>query len=161
MNTEETLIWKGSPSQWINFWAYFFCLLLTALIVAAYFLTPAGPLVLFCLVIPAIFAFSRWLITRSHSYEITSERIRIGTGVLSRVTTELELYRVRDYTIEEPLGLRIVGRGNIILQTADRTTPQMVIHAVPNVSAIKDQIRAHTEQMRQRRGVRDLEIDTP
>jgi hypothetical protein len=34
-----------------------------------------------------------------------------------------------------------------------------VLHAVPRANWLKDQIRAHTERMRQRRGVRDLEID--
>jgi hypothetical protein len=36
-----------------------------------------------------------------------------------------------------------------------------VLHAVPRAAALKDLIRTHTERMRQRRGVRDLEIDPP
>lgn len=163
MNQEETLVWKGTPSQWTNFGGYFFCLLLTAGIVTAYFLwRPAPqPLVLIALVIPLIIAFSRWLHTRCQVYEITSERIRTTTGLLSRVSTELELYRVRDYTIEEPFFLRLIGHGNIILQTSDRTTPRVILRAVPGVAALKDQIRTHTERMRQLRGVRDLDIDPP
>ena len=160
MNQEETLIWKGTPSQWTNFGAYFFCLALTAAVVAAYFIvTPREPLILAGLAIPAVWAFSRWLGNRTHVYEITSERIRVSSGLLSRLTTELELYRVRDYTIAEPFWLRLVGCGDIILQTADRTNPRLVIHAVPKVNTLKDQIRTHTERMRQVRGVRDLEID--
>lgn len=162
MNQEETLLWKGTPSQWTNFGGYFFCLLLAAGVAAAYWLiVPRQPLILAGLAIPVVWALSRWIATRTHRYEITSERIRVTTGLFSRVTTELELYRVRDYTIEEPFWLRLVGCGNIILQTADRSTPRTVIHAVPSVSQLKDQIRTHTERMRQLRGVRDLEIDTP
>jgi uncharacterized membrane protein YdbT with pleckstrin-like domain len=160
MNQEETLVWKGTPSQWTNFGAYLFCLLLAAAVVAAYVIvTPRQPLILIGLAIPAVWMLSRWLGTKSHTYEITTERIRVSTGLLSRVTTELELYRVRDYTITEPFWLRLVGRGDIILQTADRTNPVLVIHAVPGVNTLKDQIRTHTERMRQLRGVRDLEID--
>ncbi len=159
MNPEETVIWKGSPSQWTNFGAYFFWLLVAAGIVAAYFLTQLGPLVLTALVLPIVFIFSRWLKTRSQVYEITSERVRISTGMLSRTTSEFELYRVRDYTIQEPFLLRLVGRGNLILETADRTNPHCFIHAVPNVAHLKDQIRAQTERMRQLRGVRDIEIN--
>jgi uncharacterized membrane protein YdbT with pleckstrin-like domain len=161
MNQDETLIWKGTPSQWTNFGMYFFCLLLTAGIVAAYFLwrPQPQPLVFVGLVIPAVLALSRWLRTRCQVYEITSERIRTSTGLLSRTTTELELYRVRDYTVEEPLALRLIGRGNIVLQTSDRTNPRLVLRAVPNVKVLKDEIRTHTERMRQLRGVRDLDID--
>jgi len=159
MNQDETLLWKGSPSQWTNFGAYLFCLILTAAIVAAYFVTNVGPLVLIALAAPVLYAFARWLGTRSRVYEITTERIRMSTGLLSRVTTELELYRVRDYSIVEPFWLRLIGRGNLVIESADRSSPRIVLHAVPDVTALKDKVRQHTERMRQLRGVRDLEIN--
>lgn len=159
MNQEETLLWKGSPSQWTNLGAYTFSLVLIAGIVAAYFLTAVGPLVLAALALPVLFMLVRWLQTRCYVYEITTERIRTSTGILSRRTTELELYRVRDYTIVEPFWLRLIGRGNLVIETADRSNPQVVLRAVPAVNSLKDQVRAHTERMRQIRGVRDLEIN--
>lgn len=161
--SEETLLWRGTPSQWTNFGVYFFCLILAAGVVAAYFFVPGEPqpLILLGLIVPVLWGFGRWLGTRFHVYEITSERIKTTTGILSRRTSELELYRVRDYSLVEPFWLRLVGRGNIVLTTADRTTPQVVLHAVPQAPVLKDQIRAHTERMRQLRGVRDLEIDSP
>lgn len=158
---EETLLWKGSPSQWTNFGAYLFALVLAAAIVAAYFYFPTdlGPLVLLALIVPVLYLLVRWLGTRSRVYEITSERIRISTGILSRRTSELELYRIRDYSTIEPFWLRLVGRGNLVIETADRTNPHVVLHAVPHVTALKDQVRTHTERMRQLRGVRDFEIN--
>ena len=159
MNENETVLWKGSPSQWTNFGVYFFCVLIAVLIVAAFFLTAAGPLVLVVLIVPLGYIMVRWLETRSNVYEITTERIRLTTGVFSRRSNELELYRVRDYTVDEPFWLRLIGRGNVIIESADRTSPQFVIHAVPGAAALKDQIRTHTERMRQLRGVRDFEIN--
>ena len=158
--TEEVILWKGSPSQWTNIGTYFFCLLLIAGILATYFLVPNVPVwVLATTAIPLLFGMVRWLQTRSQTYEITSERIRTSTGIFSRRTTDLEMYRVRDYTVVEPFWLRMIGRGNLVLETADRTNSQVVGRAVPGVSALKDQVRIHTERMRQRRGVRDLEIN--
>ena len=161
---EETLVWRGTPSQWTNFGTYLFCLLLAAGVLAVYFLIPAAnqkPLVLLGLLVPALWLLSAWIGIRCRRYEITSERVKITTGLLSRQTNELELYRVRDYSVIEPFWLRLVGCGNIVLVTADRTTPQIVLRAVPRAQSLKDQIRTHTERMRQRRGVRDLEIDPP
>ena len=43
-------------------------------------------------------SLARYLETRFTRFEITSERIRITTGVLSRRMEELELYRVKDTT---------------------------------------------------------------
>ena len=158
--TEETVLWKGSPSQWTNVGTYFFCLILIAAIVAAYFLAPnLPPLILAAIALPVLFGFIRWWQTRSQIYEITSERIRTSTGILSRRTSELELYRVRDYTVVEPFWLRLVGRGNLIIETADRSNTHLALRAVPEVNRLKDQVRIHTERMRQLRGVRDLEIN--
>jgi uncharacterized membrane protein YdbT with pleckstrin-like domain len=162
--TEEILVWRGTPSQWTNFGTYLICVLLAAGTVAAYYAfrdRPESQYILFGLAIPLLWMLARWIATRCHRYEITSERIKVTTGLLSRHSTELEMYRVRDYSVVEPFWLRLVGCGNIVLQTADRTTPQMVLRAVPRAMHLKDQIRIHTERMRQRRGVRDLEIDSP
>lgn len=161
MNQEETLVWRGSPSQWTNLGAYLFWLAVAAGIVAAYFLTTVGPLVLAALALPALFMLGRWLQTHFHVYEVTNERIRTSTGLLSRRTSELELYRVRDYATIEPFWLRMVGRGHLVIETADRSNAQVVLRAVPRVAWLKDQVRAHTERMRQLRGVRDLEINSP
>jgi uncharacterized membrane protein YdbT with pleckstrin-like domain len=165
-DTQETLVWRGTPSQWTNFGVYFFCLLLIAGIVAAYYLVPMPdpmhqPLILLGLIVPVLWALGRWIVTRCNRYEITSERVKVTTGLLSRHTSEIELYRVRDYSVIEPFWLRLVGCGDVVLVTADRMTPQFVLRAVPHAARLKDQIRTHTERMRQRRGVRDLEIDSP
>ena len=159
---KETIVWRGTPSQWTNFGVYLLCLLLTAGVIFGYtIVSPPQPLILLGLAVPFIWALCRWIATKCQRYEITSERVKITTGLLSRRSSEVELYRVRDYSIVEPFWLRLVGCGDVVLVTADRTTPQFVLHAVPNAAALKDQIRTHTEQMRQRRGVRDLEIDSP
>ena len=155
----ETVLWRGSPSQWTNLGTYLFALVVAGFVIAAWDLTKAGPLVLVALAFPVLLIVVRWLKTGSEVYEITTERIRFSTGIFSRRTSELELYRVRDYTVVEPFALRLIGRGDIVIESADRSTPEFVIHAVPRVNALKDQIRTHTERMRQRRGVRDLEIN--
>ena len=161
-NPQETVLWRGTPSQWTNLGVYCLCLILSASIVTAYFLlSPRQPLILVGLALPLVWAVCRWIATSSQRYELTSERLKVTTGLFSRRTNELELYRVRDYSVVEPFWLRLVGCGHVVLATADRSTPQTVLHAVPHVAALKDQIRIHTERMRQRRGVRDLEIDPP
>jgi uncharacterized membrane protein YdbT with pleckstrin-like domain len=157
---QESLVWRGTPSQWTNFGVYIFCLILAAGVVVGYFfVTPPQPLILLGLIVPFLWAVSRWIATRCQRYEVTSERVKITTGLFSRRSNELELYRVRDYSIVEPFWLRLVGCGDVVLVTADSSTPSFVLHAVPHATTLKDQIRTHTERMRQRRGVRSLEID--
>ncbi len=159
-DSPENILWHGTPSQWTNFGSYLLCLLLAGAVVAVYLaMTPAQPLILIGLAIPLLWALCLWIATSTERYTLTSERIRLTTGLLSKTTQELELYRVRDYKVVEPFWLRLVGVGHVVLTSSDRTTPQTVLRAVPHATALKDQIRAHTERMRQRRGVRDLDID--
>ncbi len=160
----ETEVWSGTPSQWTNVGTYVFCLLLAAGIIAAYVLVPelsTRPIMLTALIIPVLWILVRWIATRCLRYQITDQRVKITTGLLSRHTSEIELYRVRDYSVIEPFWLRLVGCGHIVLVTSDRTNPQVILRAVSGAATLKDEIRRHTEQMRQRRGVRDIEVDSP
>src|SRR4051812_31303461 len=148
-DTEETILWRGHPSQWTNFGTYLVCLLLAGAVVAAYFVfRDIGPLIFLGLVIPVVWAFSRWLGTRFHVYEVSSERIKVTTGLLSPRTKELDPPRVRPFSPFEPFCLHPAGCGTSALVTADRSTPQIVLHAVPKAAALKDEIRTHTERMR-------------
>ncbi len=156
---EETILWRGSPSQWTNLGLYFVCLLLAAADIAAYLMLERNPLILIGLALPFLLFLMQWTKTSSHVYELTTERLRERTGVLSRQTSELELYRVRDYTIVEPLMLRMIGCGHLIISTADRSSPTIEIRAVHGVNELKEMVRTHTERMRQARGVRDFEIN--
>ena len=158
--SSENILWRGTPSQWTNFGAFLLCLLLAGAVIALYLvITPAQPFILLALALPLLWALCLWIATSTERDTLTSERIRITTGLLSKTTQELELYRVRDYKVVEPFWLRLVGVGHVVLTSSDRTTPQTTLRAVPQVAALKDQIRTHTERMRQRRGVRDLDID--
>lgn len=164
MSTEteqETTLWRGTPSQWTNFGTYLFCALLAGGIIylKIAYTGQGSEYVLAGLAIPVLWALARWIGTATHRYEITTERIKLSTGLLSRQNSELELYRVRDYSVIEPFLLRMVGCGNIVLVSADRTSPQVVLRAVPRAAVLKDQIRTHTERMRRRRGVREVELD--
>lgn len=138
--SEQTL-WKGSSSQLLHFGTYLLC----------------G---LFCwLVVPIFIALAKWIQTRCRVYEITTERIKITRGVFSRQTEQLELYRLRDYTLVEPFWLRMFGLGNILLTTADDSSPSLTIEAVPEAGALRDQIRKHVELRRDRKRVRVTEFE--
>ena len=136
----ETPVWEGSPSQITNFWTYLLCLLTCVLVV------------------PLFIAFWCWLKTRCTRYELTSQRILFSTGVFTKRTEILELYRVRDLDIVEPFFLRMFGLGNISLLTSDMTSPAFVFHAIPEPRGLADQIRIHVEACRVTKGTRELDI---
>ena len=133
--SEETLIWKGSPSQKTN--------------IGFFALT-------FIFIVPPIV---RWLKTKYTRYEITTQRIIFHTGVFSRKRDEMELYRVKDYRVLAPFLYRLFGLESIILETSDRSTPEITLRAVPKSANLFEQIRANTEAARDKKRVREVDYD--
>jgi len=153
----ETLLWQGHSSQWLHAWFYLLCLLLTAAIIVAAVMSAGIALV--GLVVPFFMAVIRWWLTKTTSYELTSQRLKIDSGILNRRHEELELYRVKDYTLERPFLLRLVGLGNLIMHTSDATTPTVMIRAIAEVQDVREKLRAAVQAERDRKRVRELDVD--
>lgn len=166
--TSEKPIWLGSPSQILNLSQF---LLWSAVLIALLAIgiatlrsmeTPPGAgilaLILLCL-IPLFILLWHWLVLKNTRYELTTERLKFRSGVFNKEMDEVELYRVRDYRAEQPFFLRLFSLGNLILQTSDRSNPVVVLRAIKGWQSRLEEIRTYVEACRQRKGVRDLEVD--
>jgi len=132
-------IWFATEGQIDNLGYYAVCLMLCWLVV---------PLLAMC---------ARYLGTALHYYELTPQRLKERSGILSRHTDELELYRVKDIAIEEPLVQRLFGRGRIVLQTSDRSTPKVTLNCIRSPQDVARLLRDHVEQCRVMKGVREID----
>lgn len=156
-SAQEAVLWKGHSSQWVHFWYYFFCILLAAgCVVGALF---SAGLALIGLIVPAGMWGVRWWMTRSTHYELTSQRLRITSGILNRRLDELELYRVKDYVLEEPLIFRLLKLGNLNIVTSDSSSPHIAMHAISDVHDVREKLRAAVQAERDRKRVRELDVD--
>jgi uncharacterized membrane protein YdbT with pleckstrin-like domain len=138
---EERLIWEGRPSPLEHLPTYALC----------------G--VFLWLVIPALVAVWRYLEQISTHYRVSSERITVSSGVLSKRIEETELYRVRDTRIEIPVFLRLFGLANLLIFSSDRSQAVTKLHAIPNAENLRDQLRGLVEKRRDEKGVRLQEVD--
>lgn len=164
---EET-IWRGNSSQWTNLGRYLVCALLCAIIVALFLfaskvsspeLSRFAPFILLFLVAPIFMALSRYLQTKSKTYELTSERLKTTHGVFSKVTETLELYRVKDLETRQPFLHRLAGLENVQLNTSDASTPVIVVEAVSSITHLADKIRNQVETVRTLKGVREIDME--
>ncbi|MHA6287967.1 PH domain-containing protein [Maricaulis sp. CAU 1757] len=137
----EQHIWVGHPSQLSHLGLYIVCLVFA------------------WLVIPVFIALWTWIATRAVKYELTTQRIRFSTGVFTREVDDIELYRVKDYRIEKPFWLRLVGLGHIIVLTSDQTTPELKIRAIAKPEALADLIREHVERRRDAKRVSEIDME--
>ncbi len=119
-----------------------------------------GPLLLSVLTL-GIAALYFWVHARSQRYRITTQRVVVETGLLSKRLDQIDTYRIQDYVVERPLGQRLLGTGNILLMTQDRSTPALRIDGLrTDVIALYEQLRKATEVEKHRRGVRVLDTES-
>jgi uncharacterized membrane protein YdbT with pleckstrin-like domain len=134
----EEIVWRGTSSQWKNFGVYLLC----------------G---LFCWLI--FMGVARYLQTRCKIFELTTQRLKITSGVFTKVTETLELYRVKDIETRQPFLSRMVGVENVQMNTSDASSPFVFIEAVPSSVGLADKIRNQVEIIRQQKRVREIDIE--
>ena len=92
---------------------------------------------------------------------LTTERLRVVRGILSRSTEEVELTRVRDVSFDQSLTQRALGIGTVTVVGTDATAPVVVLHDVENPEQVKELIREAVRDQRRRHRVRQVESDEP
>jgi uncharacterized membrane protein YdbT with pleckstrin-like domain len=96
--------------------------------------------------------------SRSKRYELTTQRLRVTTGLLSTTTQEIELRRVRDTVVVQPFFLRMMGLGHVTLLSADSSTPRVTLDAVPDPTRLQSTIRELVQEAYRRGAVREFDI---
>jgi uncharacterized membrane protein YdbT with pleckstrin-like domain len=112
-----------------------------------------------------IFTLGLWLLPRWWStlgclYRVTSRRVVVETGVLSKKLEQVDLYRINDYTVERPFLQRMMGTGNLVLDTMDKTAPRLEIRRIKtDVVGLYEKLRRATEADKFRRGARVVDYE--
>lgn len=93
-------------------------------------------------------------------YRVTSRRIVVETGVLSKKLEQVDLYRISDYAVERPFLQRLLGTGNLLLTTLDKSSPRITLHGIKvDVVSLYERLRHATEAEKQRRSVRVVDYE--
>lgn len=117
---------------------------------------------LLCLVgVGLIVILVRWLQALAATYEVTDQRLILHRGLLMKTIDEIELYRIKDVRLDYSLLNQLVDIGTITITSTDRTTGDrdFVLRDVPMARDRREGLRGLVERARQRRGVRELDVD--
>ena len=87
---------------------------------------------------------------RTH-YRITTQRIRLERGLLSKVQESLELFRIDHFELRKPLGSRILGFASLHLFSSDAELGSFSIYGVRNLETLADELRECQLRERARR----------
>ncbi len=87
-------------------------------------------------------------------YVVTTDRVRIFHGVLSKTAENLELVRLQDVDYHQGVSERILGIGDVTLRSADASDPVLVLNNVRDPEKVQSIIRQAWLAARQKYGVR-------
>jgi membrane protein YdbS with pleckstrin-like domain len=161
----EQDLWRGHPSQVLNAGIYFFwvAILIIVAVVAVFIILPdsalwalivSGTLAL----IGAANAAGAYFHLRAIEYIVTTQRIRIISGLFSKTIQEIELFRVKDTMASQSFFLRLFGMGTIIVLSGDEKQPRLVLSGVPQAIELRERLRQEVMNLRQRFGVREVDV---
>lgn len=88
-----------------------------------------------------------WIRWQSTSYTLTSQRIKIETGVFSRQSKMIPIDRVQDCTTKQSLIGRMLGYGRVEVDAAGAQGAEVLDH-LPNPGFFRDQVFVESEKRR-------------
>lgn len=157
-NAGEQIVWKGASSQLVNFKHYVIAILVAAASIWAS-LAFAITLLSVPVLLAVLYALYHYLVVNVATYTLTNQRIIRRYGLMNRTTFEIELYRVKDVHLFEPLQLRLFGLGTIHLMSSQKSTPVFEITAVKNAANLREQLRHLVETRRNEKGVGEYDTN--
>jgi len=94
-----------------------------------------------------------WLKSLATSYEITSQRVRIERGILSKTKDSIEVFRIDHFDLHKPLGMRLAGHCLLHLRSSDASFATVILYGIPNLEQLADSLRECSLRERTRRRV--------
>ncbi|HEX4286799.1 MAG TPA: PH domain-containing protein [Terracidiphilus sp.] len=106
-------------------------------------------LVVACFLICLVF----FIKSRRIHYRITTQRIKLERGLLSKVQESLELFRIDHFELRKPIGSRLLGQSSLHLYSSDAELKNFSIYGVPHLEALADELRDCQLRERARRSL--------
>lgn len=94
-----------------------------------------------------------WLRSIATTYEITTQRVRMERGLLSKTKESVELFRIDHFDLHKPLGMRLVGHCLLHLRSSDASFQTVIIYGIAGLESLADTLRECSLRERTRRRV--------
>ena len=91
-------------------------------------------------------------------YHLTSQRLRVTRGLLNRKIVEIELFRIRDLTIEQGIIQRLLTLGTVKAISTDEDAKVVLLSGIKDAMKVKEDLRTFVMQARKATGTRDMDM---
>jgi len=84
-------------------------------------------------------------------YRLTTQRLFIERGMVSRMTDQTELLRVDDVRVRQGVIDRVLNIGSVEIISSDATSKDLIIRGIDQAGAVAEDIRINTRRARSQR----------
>ena len=92
------------------------------------------------------------------NYTVTSERLKVTTGLVSRHVEKFELIRIQDIDFKQGMTERVFGIGDVTIRGHDPSNPDIVLRNIPKPEAVYEILRRAWLDARKRHGLQFREF---
>jgi len=126
MHIEET-VWSGHPSHWHYFWAWFWGILLTFVVVGIFII------VWIC------------LDRTRHSYAVTTHKVIMESGLFAKSSDEIRIKDIRSINVKKSGLLGLLGVGDVEFSSAASDKAEIVFSSISSATGVRDLVRNYQE----------------
>jgi hypothetical protein len=95
---------------------------------------------------------------KTTTYVLTTERLKVSSGVVGRRADQMELFRVKDVRVKKNLRNRTRSRGDVVVISVDQSTPVLKLESIPDPESVAELIVNLVRDSRRRHGVVSREL---
>lgn len=150
----EKQVWVGRPA-WRSYWNLWLLWFVGSIVcVIASYRWAGGSSALFRAVLLVVVGVAVAILVReallvlSLRYRLTTQRLFVHRGILSRITDQMELMRVDDVRLRQSLFDRIADTGDVEIIGSDATDQNMVLESVRGPAEVAEAVRLHVRGAR-------------
>lgn len=150
----EQPVWQGRPA-WRAFsgaWLLWLMLSIVCLVMSYQYAGAHSALVtivwLFVGGAAAALLVREALIVYGLHYQLTTQRLFIHRGILTRVTDQLELLRIDDVRLRQGVVDRLVNTGQLDIFGTDETDDALTLTSIPDPIDVAESLRLHVRAVR-------------
>jgi uncharacterized membrane protein YdbT with pleckstrin-like domain len=89
-----------------------------------------------------------FLVVMGLRYRLTTQRLFVHRGILTRVTDQMELIRVDDVQLRQGVIDRIVDTGDVIVLGTDETDENVTLESIGRPAEVAEALRTHVRGVR-------------
>lgn len=166
----ESVVWQGRPSVWTlmdRFFGHLFFFVVLTIVgaflweqVPAEFTAIAFDVIAGIVGLFILWLLWQWILIKTGSWTLTTERLCWEKGVFSKTTQNLELYRIKDVVLRKPFLMRMLKHGYVDFVTSDQSEKRdhLSLGAIPKPEDLHAMLRKYVERQRQQKGVREVDF---